>query len=127
MSWKKADLAYLEKVLDSLGILSDIQTLPQSLKTKITPNKSFLSQGQSCCLIIARAIIAGSRLIIIDQLLDYLDYELRSRVLQYLRQLVKNGEFTLILSGYNRNVLENCDVAYEIKDKKFLKIDLRGK
>jgi len=113
-------ISQIHKILDNLGVLNLVRELPDGLETQIKNLGAPLSQGLVYCIIIARAILSGARLIIIDQLLDSIDGELRQAVLNYLRLCCDEGLFTVIISAYNTDSLKECDVVYEIKDKKII-------
>ena len=72
---------------------------------------------------IARAVLSGARLIIIDQLLDSIDDELREKVSHYLKKCCDEGLFTVVISAYNLNSLIDCDLVYEIVNEKIQLIE----
>lgn len=117
------DLAKIHEVLYELGILNFIQDMPEGLETNITSLGNPLSQGLTYCISIARAVLSGARLIVIDQLLDSIDNELRQRVSLYLKKCCDEGLFTVLISAYNLDSLKDCDLVYEIVNKKIQLIE----
>jgi len=61
--------------LDTVGLLDDCLKMPQGLDTPLTPAASPLSGGQQRLLMLARAIVAEPKLLVIDGTLDALPDE----------------------------------------------------
>jgi ABC-type multidrug transport system fused ATPase/permease subunit len=59
--------------LRKTGILDEIQSLPDGLETVLHPGGRPLSASQSSRLMIARAIVAKPRLLVLDDALDPVD------------------------------------------------------
>jgi putative ABC transport system ATP-binding protein len=59
--------------LAGVGLLDELLRLPQGLDTVLTPHGRPLSYRQACRLMIARAVVARPRLLVIDGALDTID------------------------------------------------------
>ncbi|MGE0362945.1 MAG: peptidase domain-containing ABC transporter [Vicinamibacterales bacterium] len=59
--------------LAAVGLLDELQRLPQGLDTELHPHGRPLSHRQACRLMIARAIVGRPRLIVLDGILDQID------------------------------------------------------
>ncbi|WP_372366506.1 peptidase domain-containing ABC transporter [Candidatus Uabimicrobium sp. HlEnr_7] len=108
----------IHEVLDDLGALELIKELPEGLDTKITSLGNPLSQGLAYCVIVTRAVLSGARLLIIDQILDSIDNELRKTVLSYLQRCCQAKMFSVLISSYNTSSLSKCDLVYELNNHK---------
>ncbi|BBM83488.1 peptidase domain-containing ABC transporter [Candidatus Uabimicrobium amorphum] len=117
------EISKINDVLYELGILDFIQKMPDGLETKVTSLGNPLSQGLTYCIVIARAVLSGARLIIIDQLLDSIDGDLRKKIADYLKSCCEEGLFTVLISAYNLDSLQDCDLVYEIVDEKIQLIE----
>jgi putative ABC transport system ATP-binding protein len=80
----EADADTCRQALERVGLLDEIRSLPEGLRTPLTPGGSILSKGQRARLTIARAIAGRPGLLIIDGLLDGLDAATRDRVIEGL-------------------------------------------
>jgi putative ABC transport system ATP-binding protein len=60
-------------LLDRVGLLDEVQLLPQGMNTELHPSGRPLSRVQACRLMIARAIATRPRLLILDDALDQID------------------------------------------------------
>ena len=77
----EADADTCRRALERVGLLEEIRSLPEGLRTELTPGGSVLSRGQRARLTIARAIAGHPGLLIVDGLLDGLDPVSRDRVI----------------------------------------------
>ena len=58
---------------------------------------------------------------ILDEATSALDHESENEIMSLLNNLKK--EKTIIIISHNQNNFENCDIVYEIKNKKIIKSD----
>jgi ABC-type multidrug transport system fused ATPase/permease subunit len=80
-----------------------------------------LSGGQIQRLGIARAMFKDSQIVILDEFTSALDKKNEKLILKNLKYFFKDK--IVILISHQKNVLEKCDIVYEIKDKKIKKIN----
>ena len=64
-----------------------LPSLPMGLDTQLGENAAGLSEGQAQRLAIARAVLGGAPVLLLDECTSALDVETELRVLQRLRQL----------------------------------------
>lgn len=75
----------LREALDAVGLQSAVYGLPEGLKTKIRGISSPLSTGQALRLMIARALLTKSRLLVIDGAMDSMDERAQQRIIETLK------------------------------------------
>ncbi len=66
-------LSDVDVALRRVGLLDDLQALPDGLATELHPSGRPLSSGQAIRLMVARAIVGQPRLLVVDRTLDRLD------------------------------------------------------
>jgi putative ABC transport system ATP-binding protein len=98
--------------LTRVGLLEDILNFPDGLQTVIGGDGSPLSVSQSHALVLARTIIGQPRLLLIDEALDGLDDESRSRALRVV--LDPKASWTLILATHNSEIAKQCELTVSL-------------
>ena len=99
--------------LASVGLLQEVQTLPEGLNTMLSPDGLPLSAGQAIRLRFARALLAEPRLLIADESLDVVkDARERDHLMETLFR--REAPWTLVVATAEEEVLGRCDRVYEI-------------
>ena len=82
-----------------------------------------LSGGQIQRIALARALYKNTEIIIFDEATNSLDVDTEKLIMKELYDLDKN--LTVIMVAHRLNTLKDCDIIFEIKDKKvsLIKID----
>ena len=82
-----------------------------------------LSGGQIQRIALARALYKNTEIIIFDEATNSLDVDTEKLIMKELYDLDKN--LTVIMVAHRLNTLKDCDVIFEVKDKKvsLIKID----
>ena len=93
-----------------------LPVLPQGLDTVLGEGGSGLSEGQSQRLAIARAILSGAPIILLDESTSALDAETEQLVLKRIRALPNR---TCISVTHRPAAIELCDWKIEMHDKQF--------
>jgi len=96
-----------KEALQSVGLLDEIQRLPQGIHTPLGQNGSPLSVAHAQGLMIARAIVGKPRLLIIDECLDALDSASSKITLNTL--LDRSAPWTLLLCTHDDEMAQQCD------------------
>lgn len=104
----------LREALSRAELLREIVAMPGGLDTPLSATGAPLSQSQLIRLMIARAIVAEPRLLVIDGLLDALDDSLQRQVLSNLRD--HRDQWTLLVLSGQDDVLSQCDYLVDIHD-----------
>ena len=93
--------------LSAVGVLDDLLRLPEGLNTQLQTDGAPLTTSQATRLMLARAIIARPRLLLIDGTLDALPDDTLQTVLHNLTR--GNLPWTLLVTTGRRNVIEACN------------------
>lgn len=104
--------ADVRRTLQEVGLLSDILDLPEGLHTPLWTGGKPLSLGQSQRLMLARAIVGRPRLLVLDEVLDDMDRELRDEVLPAVFR--RDAGWTLLVITHSHEVARLCDRRVEI-------------
>jgi ABC-type bacteriocin/lantibiotic exporter with double-glycine peptidase domain len=99
--------ADVRDALGVVGLLDIVQSLPEGLNTPLTPEGGPLSASQSLRLCIARALIGRPRLLILDGVLDGIDFGLCPDLLP--RLFDRTAPWTLLVASNSTAVIEMCD------------------
>lgn len=102
----KEELAY--KLLNQVGID----------KTKAKRRVLRLSGGEQQRVAIARSLSYNPKIILADEPTGNLDNETENDILKIFKDLAKKDNKCIIIVTHSKNVSDNCDTVYELKDKK---------
>lgn len=96
------------ELLDRVGLLDEVQLLPQGMNTELHPSGRPLSRVQASRLMIARAIANRPRLLILDDALDQIDrIQEREEICKVLFD--RNAPWTLICITERPDLLSRCN------------------
>ena len=87
-------------------------SMPQGLETMLQSGGYPLSSSQAIRLMLARAIATRPRLLLIDQVLDRLPPKMRQRIWERISD--RRQPWTIILSTYDQQILDQCDGQMEL-------------
>ncbi|HMP02974.1 MAG TPA: ATP-binding cassette domain-containing protein [Gemmatales bacterium] len=112
MARADVDLEEVRRALYEVGLLADVLDLPDGLGTQLWTGGVPLSLGQAQRLMLARAIVGHPRLLILDEVLDDMDRELRDEVLPAI--LRRDAPWTLLVVTHSHEVARLCDRQVEV-------------
>jgi ABC-type bacteriocin/lantibiotic exporter with double-glycine peptidase domain len=102
-------LSDVRHALEDVGLLEEISELPDGLHTRLSTCGSPLSQGQAARIMLARAIVARPKLLLVDEWLDGADVAAKQRILKTLFN--RSAPWTLLIVTHNQEISEKCDRA----------------
>ena len=110
---REATTDELRGALDAVGLLQAVRALPDGMDAMLGPDGFPLSRSQSTLLVIARALVAGPRLVLIDDTSLPLDPEVRKPALDALLQPA--APWTVLVASRDQTVLEQCDATFRLE------------
>lgn len=99
-------------------VWEDILAMPQGLDTQLGERGAGMSEGQIQRLAIARAILSGAPILLLDECTSALDIRTERLVLQNIRDMRTK---TIICISHRDAVLDYCDLSMQISRKKITK------
>lgn len=95
-------------------IADEIERMPEGIDTDVGEQGAFLSGGQAQRISIARALLSGRRILLLDEPTSQVDIESEARIVDALRSLGR--DLTVILVTHRSALLDVADKVYEMKD-----------
>jgi ATP-binding cassette subfamily C protein CydCD len=102
----------LEAVLAAVGLTGLVRRLPAGLGTRIGPGGAFLSGGERQRLAVARTLLTGAEVILLDEPTAHLDAESAAEMLADLRAGLR--ERTVVLVTHNLADIRTDDVRLDL-------------
>lgn len=115
------DLMDIRSALVQVGLLADVQAMPDGLNTRLSTGGRPLSEGQAMRLVFARALVRRPRLLLIDEALDSIKDAPGADVLMQ-SLFAKDKPWTLLVASASPDLLSRCDVTYAIQDLQVVQV-----
>ncbi len=106
----------VKKVCEKLGIHDEIMELKDGYNTDINSINAKVSLNLKRGIAIARVILKNSKIIMFDEILDTLEPNLQSKVLELLNELKK--DHTILIISREENILEKSDKIIRLDNNK---------
>jgi len=106
--------AQARKALAMADALDFVETLPEGLHTLLGERGGRLSGGQRQRLAIARALIHGPRLLILDEATSNLDDESEAAVIETVEHL--KGQLTLLAVSHDEGLVRAADQVIHVRE-----------
>lgn len=113
MGRDELSLGDVQHALRAVDLLEEILALPEGLQTQLGTGGAPLSLGQAERLMLARAIAGQPRLLVLDEVLDDMDEEVRQAVLPAI--LGREARWTLLVITHSQYVARLCDRAVRME------------
>ncbi|WP_426986490.1 thiol reductant ABC exporter subunit CydD [Pseudarthrobacter sp. Y6] len=104
--------AELEAALTAVGLSAVVSRLPAGLDTRIGPGGSFLSGGERQRLAVARTLLTGAEVILLDEPTAHLDAQAGREILADLRAGLKDR--TVVMVTHNPADIRPDDARLEL-------------
>ena len=109
----------VRKALEVAGLLEDVQALPEGINTDLATGGLPLSNSQVIRLMLARAIVNRPRVLILDEILDWIDEP--SECVKLVDRLFEpTNPWTMVVASSRPEVLGRCDRVYGIHGGKLV-------
>lgn len=103
------DLDRIREALEAVGLWDQVQRLPDALDCQLSSGGAPLSSSQADQLVLARALIAQPRLLVIDGVLDRFEGEQLRRLNRFLHD--PQAPWTLVLATQRSTIAASCDAV----------------
>lgn len=97
----------VQEALRDVELLETARMLPDGLQTRLMAGGAPLANGQAMRLALARAIVGKPRLLVIDELLDWLDVDTRDGIIDTL--FASERPWSLLVVTHNPQLMARCD------------------
>lgn len=104
----------IRDALAQVGMLEVIRALPAGLQTLLDSEGDPLTLGQLRRLMLARAIVSGPSLVVVDEVLDGFDDGPRADAVQAL--FARTAPWTLIVITHRADLMWRCDRVWRLTD-----------
>ncbi|MBQ5810517.1 MAG: ABC transporter ATP-binding protein [Clostridia bacterium] len=109
----------LKDAARAADILDFIESLPNGFDTELGERGQGMSEGQIQRLSIARALLSGAPILLLDECTSALDETTERRVLGNIKELKTK---TVLIITHGKAALEMCDSTVRLEDGKFANI-----
>jgi len=116
------DLERIKEVASLANISKKIENLPNKYNTYVGERGSGFSGGEIQRIGIARSLYKNKEVLIFDEATSSLDKETEKEVIKLIDSIKLKR--TQIIISHKKEILKNCDVIYEVKNKKVKAIKL---
>lgn len=107
------------QALEDAQLKEFVEGLENGLDTVIGEAGTRISGGQRQRIGIARALYRRPAVLVLDEATSALDTETEAAVMESIEHL--KGKMTILIIAHRLSTIENCEIVYEIKDKKAVK------
>jgi len=119
---EKIDQSRLQRAIESTQLQDSVLNKNRiTIDTFLNNELKNFSGGQLQRIALSRAIYKNSDLLILDEATSALDHESEDEIMRLLDIIKK--EKTIIIISHNQKNFKNCDIVYELKNKKIIKSD----
>ena len=108
------DTRAVREALSTVGLLDDVDALPEGIQTVLNAMGEPLSASQKLRLAIARSIAGSPALLVLDDALDGLDPRVREPMLAKLFD--KKQPWTLVVVSNDLRVHQRCEKVWRLSD-----------
>ncbi|MCL2013859.1 MAG: ABC transporter ATP-binding protein/permease [Oscillospiraceae bacterium] len=109
-----ASLEEVTEAAKAAGIHPYISSLPEGYSTILSEEGSNISKGQKQLLTIARAMLADTRMLILDEATSNVDTHTERFIQQAMRKLMRNK--TCFVIAHRLSTIRNADTILVVKD-----------
>ncbi len=108
------DHAYLDELLQNIGLKDFIKTLPMGLETLISPEGKHISYTITKKIILVRALLKRPKVLLLEDPLDQFRPEETAKIIDYLCD--KKHEWSIVVVSNNSHWNTKCSKALELNE-----------
>lgn len=113
---KNVDFEQLNTILKHLDLSDWIDSLPDGIHTPLLLESKKLSGGQKQRIVLARALYAQPKILLLDEATNQLNKELENAILQYLKQLTNDKSMTIIAVSHDYLIQKFSNKQFHLKN-----------
>lgn len=102
------------EALKGAQVAEEVRRMSQGLHSDVGEQASLISGGQAQRISIARALLSGRKVLLLDEPTSQVDIESEARIIEAIRELGR--EWTVIIVTHRKALLEIVDRVYEMSD-----------
>ncbi len=95
-------------------VADEVARMPRGLDTEVGEQGTLISGGQAQRLSLARALLSGRRVLLLDEPTSHVDLESEQQILRALDEL--GDEWTVLMVTHRSSVVSVADSVYELND-----------
>lgn len=115
------DISFINKLLVQVQLDKFVNNLEDGINTRVGERGVQLSGGQKQRIGLARALYNKPEILILDEATSALDNQTEKGVMDSVNNL--KGSITKIIIAHRLSTLSNCDIIYELSNKKLNKVE----
>ncbi|MDO5094908.1 MAG: ATP-binding cassette domain-containing protein, partial [Propionibacteriaceae bacterium] len=104
----------LWEALRRARVADEVARMPKGLASDVGERGQLISGGQAQRLSLARALLSGRRILLLDEPTSQVDVASETAIVEALREI--NSDWTVIVVTHRRSLLAAVDTAYELAD-----------
>ncbi|MFT0761645.1 ABC transporter ATP-binding protein [Actinomyces sp. F1_1611] len=108
----QATEAEMWEALELAHVAEEVRRMPRGLETYLGEGAQLVSGGQAQRISLARALLSGRRILILDEPTSQVDIESESRIIEALSSLP--SDWTVLVSTHRLALLDIADRVYEM-------------
>jgi ABC-type bacteriocin/lantibiotic exporter with double-glycine peptidase domain len=102
--------------LEKVGLLDELRALPEGLDTHLSSTGAPLDAGQALRLIVARALVASPRLVVVDESFDGLDAARRAQCVAALTRPQAPWTLVALVNDAESPLARACDTTRSLSE-----------
>lgn len=119
---RKASREEVERLIDTLGVRSIVQSIPGGLDGEVVEEGKNLSKGQRQLLSLLRAIISQPRVLVLDEATSNIDVATEHSIYRELQRLIRERNITLIVIAHRLSAVRNADRIYVMENGEIVEV-----
>ncbi|MEM4639920.1 MAG: ABC transporter ATP-binding protein, partial [Thermofilum sp.] len=119
---RKASREEVERLIDTLGVRSIVQSIPGGLDGEVVEEGKNLSKGQRQLLSLLRAIISQPRVLVLDEATSNIDVATEHSIYRELRRIIREKNITLIVIAHRLSAVRDADRIYVMENGEIVEV-----